>query len=78
MSYERISNLTSIATMGYALIDIKEVLSIVILILSITNILWNMGYRIFKHVKEKRFEEISNEIENAKNELEKIEKEREE
>ena len=44
MKYETISNATSIVTGGYALANIQETLSVIILVLSIINVLWNMSY----------------------------------
>lgn len=75
MKYETISNATSIVTGGYALANIQETLSVIILVLSIINVLWNMSYRIYTHVKNKRYEKISQEIENAKEELNNLKEE---
>lgn len=74
MKYETISNATSIVTGSYAIANIQDTLSIIILVLSIINILWNMIYRIYKHIKEKRYEAISQEIENTKEELNDLKK----
>lgn len=72
MKYEIISNATSVVTGSYAIATIQDTLGVIILVLSILNILWNMGYRIYTHIKEKRYEKISQEIETAKEELQKI------
>lgn len=74
MKYETISNTASIVTGSYAIATIQDTLSIIILVLSIINILWNMSYRIYNHIKEKRYERISEEIENAKEELNELKK----
>ena len=75
MKYEAISNTTSIVTGSYAIATIQDTLSIIILVLSIVNILWNMSYRIYNHIKEKRYEKISEEIEKTKEELNNIKEE---
>ena len=62
----------SVLTGGYALININDILSTAILVLSILNILFNMGYAIYKHIKNKNPDAISNEIEKAKKELENL------
>lgn len=72
---ETVTNVTSVFTGLYAVANIQEILSVVILILSILNILWNMGYRIYTHIKNKRYEKISQEIETAKDELSGLKKE---
>lgn len=66
------SELFSVGTGIYALATITNILSVIILILSILNILWGMGYKIYQHFKNKKFQEISNELEEAKNELEEL------
>lgn len=72
--FENISTALSVGTGTYAIANINDILSVIILILSIINILWNMGCRIYKHIKEKRYEAISQEIENAKEELNDLKK----
>lgn len=52
----------SVVTGSIALIDIQNILSITILILSILNILINMAVRIYNHIKNKKYEEISNDV----------------
>lgn len=69
MKYQTISSATSIVTGSYAIANIQDTLSVIILILSIANILWNMAYRIYNHVKNKRYEKISEEIQEAKDQL---------
>ena len=70
--FDVISSGTSVVTATYSIAYFKETLSIIILVISILNILFNMGYKIYKKVKEKRYAEISVEIEKTKEELEKI------
>lgn len=52
----------SVVTGSIAMIDIQNILSITILILSILNILINMAVRIYNHIKNKKYEEISNDV----------------
>lgn len=69
MKQELIQSSISVGTGTYALFNIQDVLSTIILVLSIINILWTMGYGIYKHVKNKEFDKIDDEIENAINKI---------
>ena len=73
--YETISNSTSVVTSTIAIANFHEILSIVILVLSIANILFNMCYRIYNHIKNKNVEKISEDITDAQNQLENLKKE---
>lgn len=75
MKYEKVSNAISIVTGALALGNIEEILSIIILIISIANILFNMGMKMYNHIKNKNYEAISNELEKTKKELENLKKE---
>lgn len=66
------TNGISVLTGGYALMNINDILSTTILILSILNILFNMGYAIYKHIKNKQLDAISNDIEEANKQLEQL------
>lgn len=68
---EVVTTSVSVGTTVYALANIQEVLGVIVLVLSVINILFNMGYRVYKHIKSKNYEEISKEIDNAKNEIQK-------
>lgn len=72
---ENFSMALSVGTGTYAIANIQDILSIIILVLSIINILWTMCFRIYTHIKEKRYEQISQEIENAKEELNNLKEE---
>lgn len=74
MKYDIISDSASLITGAYALVNIQEILSIVILVLSIINILFNMVMRIYHHFKDKKYDEIPNDISTTIQELEKLEK----
>lgn len=55
--------------------NLTEILNLIVLILSIANIMWVLIYGIYKHVKNKEYDKISNDIENAKNGIENVKKE---
>ena len=52
--------------------DIENILNIVLLCVSIFAILWRAGYTIYHHIKEKKFDKISDDINNAKDEIENL------
>lgn len=52
--------------------DIENVLNLVLLIVSIIAILWRAGYAIYQHVRNKRLDKIGDEIEKAKDGIEKL------
>ncbi len=52
--------------------DIENVLNLVLLIVSILAILWRAGYAIYQHVRDKRLDKIGDEIEKAKDDIEKL------
>lgn len=64
----------SVFTGTYALANIQDVLSIIILILSIGNILYNLGYRIYNRIKSKEFDKIDDDIDNSIDELNDLKK----
>jgi len=76
MKYDIISDSASLITGAYALVNIQEILSIVILVLSIINILFNMVMRIYHHFKNKEYDEIPNDISTTKEQLEKLKEEK--
>ena len=67
-----ISNTLSVVFGSYALTNIKETLSIIILVLSIINVLITMGFKIYGKIKNKKYEEIPNDIQDGVDELDKI------
>lgn len=75
MKYDEISNGISIFTGTIALANIQEILSIIILVLSILNILINMGIKIYGKIKNKKYDEISKDITKAIDDLKELEKE---
>lgn len=70
--YDIISNSTSVVTATYSVANLKETLSIIILVISILNILVNCIIKIASAIKQKQYENIAIELEDAKNELERI------
>lgn len=65
---------TGLNTMGVLIgvSDIENVLNLVLLIVSILAILWRAGYAIYQHVRNKRLDKIGDEIDKAKDEIEKL------
>jgi len=65
---------TGLNTMGVLIgvSDIENVLNLVLLIVSILAILWRAGYAIYQHVRNKRLDKIGDEIEKAKDDIEKL------
>lgn len=65
---------TGLNTMGVliGISDIENVLNLVLLIVSILAILWRAGYAIYQHVRNKRLDKIGDEIDKAKDEIEKL------
>lgn len=70
---ETTNNVVSILTGTIGIAMIQDILGVIILILSIANILFNLGMRIYKKIKEKKYDEIDAEINNAVENLEKLE-----
>lgn len=62
---KNVSDITSYVTCAYGLANVKEVLGIIILVLSIANILFNMSIRIYNHIKNKKYKEVSNDLQDA-------------
>lgn len=69
---EYISDALSVVTGAIALDNIEEILSIIILIVSIANIVFNMVFRIYNHIKNKDVEGIKQDIEDAESTLKEI------
>lgn len=72
MKKDNISSGVSIFTASFALTNIEQILSIIILIISILNILINMGIKIYLRIKNKQIEEIPNDIKQASEEIENL------
>ena len=70
--YDIISNCTSVITGAFGIANIKEILGIIVLVLSILNILITTGFKIYNHYKEKQYIKIKEDIEEDKKDLENI------
>ena len=57
---------------AYGLANIQTILGIIVLILTIFNILFKMCVGIYKKIKEGKIEEISDVVEEAKNEVKEV------
>lgn len=76
--YENYSDFISVATGAFGIANIKEILGIIVLILSILNILINLALRIYHKVKERKYNQIPSDINNAIDEINKIKDKEEE
>lgn len=61
-----------LASGAYGLANIYTILGIILLILSISSILFKMGFSIYTHIKNKQFAKIQEDLDHAKEELEKL------
>lgn len=57
--------------------DVENVLNLVLLIVSIIAILWRAGYAIYTHIKNNRLDEVGDELDKAKDDIEKLTKPKE-
>lgn len=73
--YENYSDLCSVATGAFGLANLQDLLGIVVLILSILNILINLALRIYHKIKERKYNQIPTDINNAIDEINKIKEE---
>ena len=55
--------------------DLTQIVNLVLLILSVINILWVLFIRIKEHIKNKNYNEITNDINNAIEEINKAKEE---
>lgn len=76
--YENYSDFISVATGAFGIANIKEILGIIVLILSILNILINLALRIYHKVKERKYDQIPSDINNAIDDINKIKDKEEE
>lgn len=78
MKNDVISDSISILTGSFAIANIEHILSIVILVISILNILFNALIKIIKHIKNKEYDLLDDDFNGAKEELQNLqEKEKE-
>lgn len=57
---------------AYGLANIQTILGIIVLSLTIFNVLFNMVYKIIKHIKNRQIEAILEDINEAKEELKEV------
>lgn len=78
MKNDLLSDTISILTGSFAIANIEHILSIVILVLSILNIVFNALIKIIKHIKNKQYDLLDDDLNQAKEDLQNIqEKEKE-
>lgn len=61
-----------VASGTYGLANIQTILGIVLLVLSIASILFKMVFSIYTHIKNKQYAEIQKDLDQAKEEIEKL------
>lgn len=55
----------SVLSIAWSTENIDTILGIILMVLSIVNILWTTGYKIYNHIKEKNYGKVSEEIQDA-------------
>ena len=75
--YENYSTVGSILTGAISMVYIREILGIIILVLSIANILINAGVKVYHKIKNKKYGEIPNDINNTIEQLKNIKEDNE-
>ena len=71
-SIQMIDYSVDVASGSYGLANIQTILGIVLLVLSIASILFKMGFSIYTHIKNKQYQEIQKDLDQAKEEIEKL------
>ena len=71
-SIQMIDYSVDVASGSYGLANIQTILGIVLLVLSIISILFKMGFSIYTHIKNKQYQEIQKDLDQAKEEIEKL------
>ena len=74
MNKDNISTGVSILTSSFALANIQEILSIIILVISLLNILINATIKIYSRIKNKQYDKILDDINEASEQLENLQK----
>lgn len=52
--------------------DLTQIVNLVLLILSVVNILWVLCSKVYTHIKKKEFEKITEDIDEAQDDLRKL------
>ena len=55
----------SVLSIAWSAENIDTILGIILMALSIVNILWTTGYKIYNHIKEKNYDKVSEEIQDV-------------
>lgn len=61
-----------VASGSYGLANFQTILGIILLVLSIASILFKMGFSIYTHIKNKEYDQIQKDLDQAKEEIEKL------
>ena len=67
--YDKLEYALNIVGITYGAINVQEVLGIIVLILSILSILWKAGVKIYTLIKNKKYNEIDETINDTINDL---------
>lgn len=67
--YDKLEYGLNIVGITYGAINIQEVLGIIVLILSILSILWKAGVKIYTLIKNKKYNEVDETINDTINDL---------
>lgn len=71
-SIQAIDYSVDVASGSYGIANIQSVLGIILLVLSICSILFKMVFSIYTHIKNKQYKEIIEDLDKAKEEIEKL------
>lgn len=74
MKKDKVTEGVSILTGSFALANIEQIISIIILVISLANILINVILKIYNHIKNKQYDEITNDINEASEKIENLQK----
>lgn len=67
--YDKLEYALNIVGITYGAINVQEILGIIVLILSILSILWKAGVKIYTLIKNKKYNEIDETINETINDL---------
>lgn len=73
-----VSNIVSVLTGCWGIANLASILGIIVTILSAINILFNLGISVYEKLKARKYKEIQEDIQKAKEELERLKEEQEE
>lgn len=70
--FDKIESGLNIISIVISLQDIYNVLSVILLCLSIASILYRLGYNIYRHFKDKEYDKINDDLDKATKDLDSI------